>query len=49
MDRASSSRERLGEASTRLAVSRARLEVQLQALREVRHTVQRLLWFLPGV
>jgi hypothetical protein len=38
----------LGEASARLAVSRARLDVQLQAIREARHTMKRLLWFLPG-
>jgi hypothetical protein len=47
--RASVSGALLGEASERLAVSRAKLEVQLQALREARHTVRRVLWFLPGV
>ena len=25
------------------------LDVQLQAIREARHTMRRLLWFLPGV
>jgi hypothetical protein len=39
---------RLGEASRRLAVSRARLDVQLRAVREARETMRRLLWFLPG-
>ena len=33
----------------RLAVSRAKLDVQLEAIREARHAMRRLLWFLPGV
>jgi hypothetical protein len=49
LDRASASSTRLGEAGRRLATSRARLDVQLQAIREARHTMRRLLWFLPGV
>ena len=49
LDRASASGTRLSEATERLATSRARLDVQLQAVREARHTVRRLLWFLPGV
>lgn len=49
MDRADASNARLGDAAARLATSRARLEVQLQAIREARHTMRRLLWFLPGV
>ena len=49
MDRASASEARLGDATARLAASRARLDVQLQAVREARQTVRRLLWFLPGV
>jgi hypothetical protein len=49
LDRASASGARLGEVSARLAVSRAKLDVQLQAIREARHTMRRLLWFLPGV
>jgi len=49
MDRANASNTRLGDAAARLATSRARLEVQLQAIREARHTMRRLLWFLPGV
>ena len=46
MDRANASNTRLGDAAARLATSRARLEVQLQAIREARHTMRRLLWFL---
>jgi hypothetical protein len=49
MDRANASNTRLGEAAERLATSRARLDVQLQAIREARYTMRRLLWFLPGV
>ncbi len=49
LDRAGVSNELLREAAERLAVSRARLEVQLEAIREARYTVRRLLWFLPGV
>jgi hypothetical protein len=48
LDRASASNERLGAAAGRLAMSRAKLDVQLQAIREARHAMQRLLWFLPG-
>ena len=48
LDRASASGTRLAGATERLATSRARLEVQLQAVREARHTMRRLLWFLPG-
>ena len=49
LDRASASSAHLGDAAARLAVSRAKLDVQLQALREARQTMRRLLWFLPGV
>ncbi len=49
LDRASASGANLGDAGARLAVSRARLDVQLQAIREARQTVRRVLWFLPGV
>ena len=49
LDRSSASGVRLGEAAERLATSRARLDLQLQAIREARHTMRRLLWFLPGV
>ena len=48
LDRASASGARLAGATERLATSRARLDVQLQAVREARHTMRRLLWFLPG-
>jgi hypothetical protein len=48
LDRGGASSARLGTVSARLALSRARLDVQLQAIREARHTVRRLLWFLPG-
>jgi chromosome segregation ATPase len=49
LDRAEASSARLREASERLQLARARLDVQLQALREARHTLRRLLWFMPGV
>ncbi|HET8743039.1 MAG TPA: hypothetical protein VFM41_10485 [Gaiella sp.] len=49
LDRAGESSALLGEAAARLAVSRAKLEVQLRAVREARHTVRRVLWFLPGI
>ncbi len=49
LDRAGESSALLREAAARLAVSRAKLEVQLRAVREARHTVRRVLWFLPGV
>jgi hypothetical protein len=49
LDRASASSERLGDASRRLAASRAALDVQLRAIREARHSVRRVLWFLPGI
>src|SRR5262245_35676455 len=48
LDRASASSALLGEAAARLAASRAKLDVQLQAVREARQTVRRVLWFLPG-
>ncbi len=48
LDRASASNEQLGSAAARLAASRARLDVQLQAVREARHAMRRLAWFLPG-
>jgi hypothetical protein len=49
LDSADASNALLREAAARLAVSRARLDLQLQAVREARYTVRRLLWFLPGV
>jgi len=49
LERAGASGERLGDAGAHLAASRARLGVQLQAVREARHAMRRLFWFLPGV
>ena len=49
LDRASASSAKLGEASRRLAASRAALDVQLGAIREARHAVRRVLWFVPGI
>jgi len=40
---------RLHEASERLALSRARLDVQLAAVKEARMLVRRVFWFVPGV
>jgi hypothetical protein len=48
LDRAEAAAARLQEASGRLAVSRARLDVQLQALREARNALRQLLRFVPG-
>ena len=49
LDRAGASSETLREAGARLATSRARLDLQLQAVREARHALRRVLWFVPGV
>jgi GTP1/Obg family GTP-binding protein len=49
LDRAEASNELLREAAARLAASRARLDVQLHAVREARHALRRVLPFLPGV
>jgi hypothetical protein len=49
LDRASAWSALLGGATARLAVSRAKLDVQLQPLQEARRTVRRVLWFVPGV
>ena len=48
MDRMNASVGRLGETSRRLSTSRRLLDVQLQAVREARETMRRLLWFVPG-
>jgi hypothetical protein len=48
LDRASASQARLADAANRLAISRARLDVQLAAVREARQAMRRMLWFLPG-
>jgi hypothetical protein len=49
LDRAGASSEMLREAAARLAASRARLDIQLQAVREARHSLRRVLWFVPGI
>ena len=41
--------QRLAEANGRLQLSRARLDVQLAAVREARAQVRRVFWFVPGV
>jgi F0F1-type ATP synthase membrane subunit b/b' len=46
---AEASGHRLAEASERLRVSRAQLDVQQAAVREARAQVRRMLWFIPGV
>ena len=48
LERASAASDRLTEAQTRLRASRARLEVQLAAVREARGQVARVFWFVPG-
>jgi hypothetical protein len=48
LDRAEAAAARLQEASGRLAVSRARLDVQLQALREARYAMRQVFRFVPG-
>ena len=49
LERANAATGRFADASRRLATSRAVLDVHLQALREARHTIRRMLWFVPGV
>jgi hypothetical protein len=49
LERASASSGQFADASHRLATSRTVLDVHLQALREARHTIRRMLWFVPGV
>ena len=46
--RASAAGERLTEAQERLRHSRARLDVQLAAVREARAQLARAFWFVPG-
>jgi hypothetical protein len=41
--------DRLQSATGRLALSRARLDVQLAAVREARAQVRRTFWFIPGL
>ena len=40
---------RLHDATGRLAVSRATLDVQLAAVREARAQLRRTFWFVPGI
>jgi hypothetical protein len=49
LDRAEAAAARLQDESGRLAVSRARLDVQLQAVREARNALRQLFRFVPGV
>lgn len=46
---ADASAQRLAESKRRLRLSRARLDVQLAAVREARAQVRRVFWFVPGV
>ncbi len=47
--KAAAAAERLQGATGRLALSRARLDVQLAAVREARAQLQRTFWFIPGL
>jgi len=47
--KADEARLRLQEAADRLAVSRAKLNVQVAAVREARAQVRRVFWFVPGI
>jgi hypothetical protein len=40
---------RLQDATGRLATSRAKLDVQLGAIREARAQVRQVFWFVPGI
>ncbi len=40
---------RLHESTERLATSRARLDVQITAVRQARAQVRRTFWFVPGI
>jgi hypothetical protein len=46
---AAAAAERLHGATGRLALSRARLDVQLAAVREAQAQLQRTFWFIPGL
>ena len=46
---AAAAAERLHGATGRLAVSRARLDVQLSAIREAQGQLRRTFWFVPGL
>ena len=47
--KAAAAAERLHGATGRLALSRARLDVQLAAVREAQSQLQRTFWFIPGL
>jgi hypothetical protein len=47
--KAAAAAERLDGATGRLAVSRARLDVQLAAVREAQAQLRRTFWFIPGI
>ena len=47
--KAAAASERLNGATGRLAVSRARLDVQLAAIREPQAQLRRTFWFIPGI
>ena len=49
MEKATAATERLQDASGRLALSRARLDVQLASIREARAQLRRTFWFIPGM
>ena len=46
--RAGAAGERLTEAQERLRLSKARLDIQLAAVREARGQLARVFWFVPG-
>jgi len=47
--KADEAKTRLQQAADRLAVSRAKLDVQLAAVREAHAQVRRVFWFVPGI
>jgi len=49
LEAAEASSGRLHESMDRLALSRARLEIQLAAVHEARAQVRRVFWFVPGI
>jgi hypothetical protein len=49
MAKAEAAAGRLQDAAGRLARSRARLDVQLAAVREAQRLVRRVFWFVPGI
>jgi hypothetical protein len=46
---AEASSKRLSEAAEQLRISRARLDVQLGAVRDARVRARRVFWFVPGL